>query len=203
MSAHRQEATACRDISGGSARRCPWSWRVIYSNDEHDTTNCPVIGLLGSALALTGSVGHRRCHPVTDDDLRAAAEPTDMPSETADPSPTRTPTAVLDGEQEVEIGTYAGPSSPRWSRVRSSVKHPQHPEVPAQWVITPVEGSGETYQLMTVALTDGAATCLALPMEGDVSLATCDAADPGPDVPGRGAQQPGAVSLSATPASSE
>lgn len=159
------------------------------------------IGLLGSALALTG------CSSDTDDatpsptTTSAAAEATETPSETADPSPTEAPEdgSLLDGEQEVEIGTYAGTFlAPSVEGGVVTVEDPAASEVPARWVITPVEGSGETYQLMTVALTDGAASCLALPVEGDVSLATCDAADPAQTFRVTALDSPEQVSLSSS-----
>ncbi|MEP7762399.1 hypothetical protein [Sanguibacter sp. 25GB23B1] len=137
------------------------------------------IGLLGSALALTGcssDADEATPSPTTS----TVAEPTETPSETADPTATEEPDdgSLLDGEQEVEIGTYAGTFiAPSVEGGVITVEDPAASEVPAQWVITPIEGSGETYQLMTVALTDGVASCLSLPLEGDVSLATCDAAD--------------------------
>jgi hypothetical protein len=65
-------------------------------------------------------------------------------------------------------------------------------------VIAPIDGSGETYQLMTVALTDGAASCLSLPMEADVSLATCDAADPAQTFRVTALDSPEQVSLSSS-----
>lgn len=158
------------------------------------------IGLLGSALALTG------CSSDADDaapspTTSTVAEPTETPSETTAPAPTEAPEggSLLDGQQEVEIGTYAGTFiAPSVEGGVVTVEDPAASEVPAQWVITPVEGSGETYQLMTVALTDGAASCLALPMDADVSLATCDAADPAQTFRVTALDSPEQVSLSSS-----
>ena len=103
------------------------------------------------------------------------------PTETTEPTLTEAPDdgSLLDGEREVEIGTYAGTYlAPSVEGGVVTVEDPAASEIPARWVVVPLDGSGETYQLTTVALTDGAPSCLSLPMDADVSLATCDAADP-------------------------
>ena len=111
------------------------------------------IGLLGSALALTG------CSSDTDDAApsptpSATAEPTETSPETATPTATDMPDdgSLLDGEHEVEIGTYAGTYlAPSVEGGVITVEDPAASEIPARWVIVPIEASGETYQLATVA----------------------------------------------------
>lgn len=162
------------------------------------------IGLLGSALAITGcspdaASGREDAQSSTTTTTTTAAEPTAASSETTDPTPTDAPEdgSLLGGDQEVEIRTYAGTYlAPSVEGGVITVADPATSEVPAQWVITPVGDGGERYQLTTVALTDGEATCLALPADGDVSLATCGAADPAQAFQVTSLDSPEQVSLS-------
>lgn len=85
---------------------------------------------------------------------------------------------MTDGSQELEIESYAGTYlAPTVEGGLALVDDPAANEVPAQWIIGPVEAGGDDFQLTTVALTDGEPSCLTLSDGGDPSLAKCDLTD--------------------------
>ncbi|MGW2092617.1 hypothetical protein [Promicromonospora sukumoe] len=143
------------------------------------------ISLLGVALALAG------CSPAADGDSSSpsssptseATAPTSEPTEedtdaTSEPTEGAAGGTLLDGSQEVEIESYAGTYlAPTVEGGVALVEDPAANDVPAQWIIGPVEGGGDGYQLTTVALTDGEPSCLTLADGADPSLGTCDPAD--------------------------
>ncbi|MFD7024043.1 hypothetical protein [Promicromonospora sukumoe] len=143
------------------------------------------ISLLGVALALAG------CSPAADGDSSSSASssptsettaPTSEPTEedtaaTSEPTEDAAGGTLLDGSQEVEIESYAGTYlAPTVEGGVALVEDPAANDVPAQWIIGPVEG-GDGYQLTTVALTDGEPSCLTLADGADPSLGSCDPAD--------------------------
>jgi hypothetical protein len=144
------------------------------------------ISLLGVALALAG------CSPAADGDSSSSASssptsettaPTSEPTEedtaaTSEPTEDAAGGTLLDGSQEVEIESYAGTYlAPTVEGGVALVEDPAANDVPAQWIIGPVEGGGDGYQLTTVALTDGEPSCLTLADGADPSLGSCDPAD--------------------------
>lgn len=111
-----------------------------------------------------------------------ASTPEPTPEETAPASPEPTEraadTTLIDGSQKVEIQSYAGTYlAPTVEGGVALVSDPTSNEVPAQWIIGPVEAGGGDFQLTTAALTDGEPMCLTVPVSGDPSLASCDPAD--------------------------
>lgn len=145
------------------------------------------IALLGTGLALAGcssdsdggtaTTASPASGPTTTSD--EATEPAAPETATTDPAESTDDGALMDGTQPVDIQSYAGTYlAPTVEGGVALVPDPAANEVPAQWVVTPVDAGGVTYQVTTVALTDGEPSCLAVPTDGDPSLATCDAADP-------------------------
>lgn len=148
------------------------------------------ISLCGLALALAG------CSPAAEGDTSSSpstsstSEPTAPSAEpTEDGTPAASPDAsesteggaddaLIDGSQEVDIESYAGTYlAPTVEGGVALVSDPAANEVPAQWIIGPVEAGGDEFQLTTVALTDGEPMCLTVPSGGDPSLATCEPGD--------------------------
>lgn len=145
------------------------------------------ISLCGVALALAGcspaAEGDSSSSPsssATSETTAPTSEPTEEDTATASSEPTdgAADGTLTDGSQEVEIESYAGTFlAPTVEGGLALVEDPAANDVPAQWIIGPVEGGGDGYQLTTVALTDGEPSCLTLPDGGDPSLATCDPED--------------------------
>jgi len=146
------------------------------------------ISLCGVALVLAG------CSPTAGGDSTSSSSPTsETTTPTAEPTQEDTATAssepseptegaddatLIDGSQEVEIESYAGTYlAPTVEGGVALVDDPAANEVPAQWIIGPVEAGGDEFQLTTVALTDGEPSCLTLADGADPSLATCDSGD--------------------------
>lgn len=141
------------------------------------------ISLCGVALALAGCSAD-----AAGDDPASSSSPT---SEATTPTPEPTPEdsapeptegaadgSLTDGSQELEIESYAGTFlAPTVEGGLALIEDPAANEVPAQWIIGPVEAGGDDFQLTTVALTDGEPSCLTLSDGGDPALATCDPAD--------------------------
>jgi hypothetical protein len=153
----------------------------VDSEDEHDTTHCPVHRVLGTGLVLAG------CSSDSDGDTATTASPASEPAttsaETSEPAAPETATtdpaestddgALMDGNQPVDIQSYAGTYlAPTVEGGVALVPDPAANEVPAQWIVTP------GYQIVTVAETDGEPSCLAVAMDADPSLASCDEQDP-------------------------
>ncbi|WP_223881249.1 hypothetical protein [Nesterenkonia ebinurensis] len=145
------------------------------------------ISLCGIALTLAGcspeAEGDNPTSPSSSPTSETTA-PTSEPTqeETASPSPEPTEDAadatLIDGSQEVEIQSIADTYlAPTVEGGVALVSDPATNEVPAQWIIGPVEAGGDDFQLTTVALTDGEPMCLTVPAGGDPSLATCDSGD--------------------------
>jgi len=147
------------------------------------------IALLGAGLALVGcSSGDddaATTDPTTSAPTTDEATPTDDASEPAAPETATTEPAagpedggLMDGTQPVDIQSYAGTYlAPTVEGGVALVPDPAANEVPAQWVVTPVEGGGIGYQIVTVAETDGEPSCLTVPSGGDPSTTSCDAED--------------------------
>ncbi|QTE28369.1 hypothetical protein [Pengzhenrongella sicca] len=158
------------------------------------------IGLLGSVLAISSCSSDAGGEPeeaLSSPTAPSAAEPTETSSESTTEGPSDE--SPLSADQVVEIRTYSGTYiAPSTEGGVITVEDPAVSEIPAQWAIVPVEPGSELYQLMTVALTDGHASCLTVPVGGDVSLAKCDAADPGQVLQVRSLDSPEQVSLSSS-----
>lgn len=150
------------------------------------------ISLFGLTLALAGCSpeegGDSPASPSsspTSETTAPTAEPTQDETAPASPEPTESApdegaadATLIDGSQEVEIESYTGTYlAPTVEGGVALVPDPAANEVPAQWIIGPVEAGGDDFQLTTVALTDGEPMCLTVPTGGDPSLATCDAGD--------------------------
>jgi len=126
------------------------------------------ISLCGVALALAGCSAEPTSEPTSEATAPASSEPTEG----------ATDGTLTDGSQEVEIESYAGTYlAPTVEGGLALVEDPAAAEVPAQWIIGPVEAGGDDFQLVTVALTDGEPSCLTLSDGGDPSLAGCDVTD--------------------------
>lgn len=147
------------------------------------------IALLGAGLALVGCSSGGDDAATTDPTTTAPttdeATPTDDATEPAAPETATTEPAegpedggLMDGTQPVDIQSYAGTYlAPTVEGGVALVPDPAANEVPAQWVVTPVEGGGIGYQIVTVAETDGQPTCLTVPFGGDPSTTSCDVED--------------------------
>lgn len=152
------------------------------------------IALLGAGLALTGcssdSDGDSSATtaPPAAETTTADADPTTEVDETTEPAAPETDATepaegaegggLMDGTTEVDIQSYAGTYlAPTVEGGVALVPDPAANEVPAQWVVTPVEGGGSGYQVVTVAKTDGQPSCLTVPTGGDPSTTLCDAED--------------------------
>lgn len=139
------------------------------------------------ALALaTGAlvVGTSACTGGSTDD---SADGTDTTAPAPDPVTTTAPddadddtTApaendLLAGTHQVDIQTYGG----EWvtTTVEGGVTTVTDPAeaggVPTTWVFEP---NGSAFQVRTVATTDGEPSCLSIPGDGVVTVATCDPA---------------------------
>lgn len=139
------------------------------------------IAVLGAGLALAG------CSSDSDGEARATPVPTtSSPTSSESPAPTTDATedgtagddSLTDGTQEVLIQSYAGTYlAPTVEGGVALVPDAAANEVPARWVVSPVESGGVTYQITTVAQTDGEPSCLTVALGGDPSLATCDDTD--------------------------
>ena len=148
------------------------------------------IALLGTGLALVGcSSGDddaATTDPTTTAPTTVEATPTDDATEPAAPETATTEPAegtedggLMDGTQPVDIQSYAGTYlAPTVEGGVALVPDPAANEVPAQWVVTPLPSGGTGYQIVTVAETDGEPSCLAVAMDADPSLASCDEQDP-------------------------
>ncbi|KQT96351.1 hypothetical protein [Sanguibacter sp. Leaf3] len=145
------------------------------------------IAVLGTGLALAG------CSSDSDGGTATTASPASEPAttsaETSEPAAPETATtdpaestddgALMDGNQPVDIQSYAGTYlAPTVEGGVALVPDPAANEVPAQWVVTPLPSGGTGYQIVTVAETDGEPSCLAVAMDADPSLASCDEQDP-------------------------
>lgn len=146
------------------------------------------IALLGTGLALAGcssdsdggtaTTASPASEPTTTSD--EASEPAAPETATTDPAEGADDGGLMDGNQPVDIQSYAGTYlAPTVEGGVALVPDPAANEVPAQWVVTPVDAGGVTYQVTTVALTDGEPSCLSVAMDADPSLASCDEQDPG------------------------
>lgn len=151
------------------------------------------LALLGTGLALVGcssdsddtgaTPAPTTAAPTTTDTAETTEPADDASSDSASSDGAEAPAAgdasLTDGTQEILIQSYAGTYlAPTVEGGVALVPDPAANEVPAQWVVTPLEGGGVGYQVVTVAETDGQPSCLAVPFGGDPSLATCDGADP-------------------------
>ena len=145
------------------------------------------IAVLGTGLALAG------CSSDSDGDTATtaspASEPTTTSAETSEPAAPETATtdpaestddgALMDGNQPVDIQSYAGTYlAPTVEGGVALVPDPAANEVPAQWVVMPLPGGGTGYQIVTVAETDGEPSCLAVATDAEPALASCDEQDP-------------------------
>lgn len=145
------------------------------------------IAVLGTGLVLAGCSSDSDGGTATT--ASPASEPTTTSAETSEPAAPETATtdpaestddgALMDGTQPVDIQSYAGTYlAPTVEGGVALVPDPAANEVPAQWVVTPLPSGGTGYQIVTVAETDGEPSCLAVAMDADPSLASCDEQDP-------------------------
>lgn len=145
------------------------------------------IAVLGTGLVLAGCSSDSDGGTATT--ASSASEPTTTSAETSEPTAPETATtdpaqstddgALMDGTQPVDIQSYAGTYlAPTVEGGVALVPDPAANEVPAQWVVTPLPSGGTGYQIVTVAETDGEPSCLAVAMDADPSLASCDEQDP-------------------------
>ena len=147
------------------------------------------VAVLGTGLAFVGCSSDgdapATTAPTTEAPTVDDATPTEDATEPAAPETATTEPAegpedggLMDGNQEVDIQSYAGTYlAPTVEGGVALVPDPAANEVPAQWVVTPVEGGGIGYQIVTVAETDGEPSCLTVPSGGDPSTTSCDAED--------------------------
>lgn len=168
-------------------------------------------GILGFALAISSCSSEAESAqgsapaPATSTFLAAptvASSDATVPTPVGPTSPSASASAdsaLVGGDGEVEIRTYAGTYvAPSVEGGVITVDDPSTAEVPAQWLISRVEAGGGTYQLRTVALTDGQASCLALAADADVALASCDGSDPAQNFSVTSLDRPEQVALSTT-----
>ncbi|RMI12872.1 hypothetical protein [Cellulomonas triticagri] len=139
------------------------------------------------ALALTAGalvVGTSACSGDAEaEDTTGTDVTTPAPEDTADETATTPPTeepvdgaGLLDGTRQVDIQTYGS----AWvtTTVEGGVTTVTDPAeaggVPTTWVFEPVAGG--TFQVRTTATTDGQPSCLSIPGDDIVTVATCDPA---------------------------
>lgn len=156
------------------------------------------------ALALAAGalvVGTAAC---SGGDAEAEGTATDVTApapETATPDETATTTApaaggLLDGTRQVDVQTYGG----EWvtTTVEGGVTTVTDPAeaggVPTTWVFEPLDGG--TFQVRTTATTDGQSSCLSVPGDDVVSVATCDPAAPDQQLDVATLDQPDQVNVS-------
>ncbi|WP_213281114.1 hypothetical protein [Cellulomonas hominis] len=105
------------------------------------------------------------------------------------------PDGLLTGTRQVDIQTYGG----AWvtTTVEGGVTTVADPAeaggVPTTWVFVP---DGATFQVRTTATTDGKPSCLSVPGDGVVTVATCDPAAPDQQVDVATLDQPDQVNIS-------
>ena len=105
---------------------------------------------------------------------------------------------LLDGTRQVDVQTYGG----EWvtTTVEGGVTTVADPAeaggVPTTWVFEPLDGG--MFQVRTTATTDGQSSCLSVPGDDVVSVATCDPAAPDQQLDVATLDQPEQVNISAT-----
>ncbi|GIG36309.1 hypothetical protein [Cellulomonas pakistanensis] len=121
--------------------------------------------------------------------------PEDAGTDDSDGATTAAPVDLLAGTNQVDIQTYGG----EWvtTTVEGGVTTVADPAeaggVPTTWVIEP---NGATFQVRTTATTDGQPSCLSLPGDDVVSVATCDPAAPDQQLDVATLDQPDQVNIS-------
>lgn len=145
------------------------------------------IAVLGTGLVLAGCSSDSdggtatTASPAAEQATTSAetSEPAAPETATTDPAESTDDGALMDGNQPVDIQSYAGTYlAPTVEGGVALVPDPAANEVPAQWVVTPLPSGGTGYQIVTVAETDGEPSCLAVAMDAEPSLASCDEQDP-------------------------